>query len=80
MEIDSVRAVELGYDFRSDYWNQGYATEAASAVRDHAFHELRLGQLIRLIRTGNIASKRVAERIAMRFSTEVIRNGKRYWK
>ncbi|MEJ2305864.1 MAG: GNAT family N-acetyltransferase [Anaerolineales bacterium] len=30
MEIDGVQAVELGYDFRSDYWNQGYATEAAS--------------------------------------------------
>src|SRR5436190_564680 len=29
MDIDGVQMAELGYDFRSDYWNQGYATEAA---------------------------------------------------
>ena len=33
MEVDGMQVAELGYDFRSDYWNQGYATEAASAVR-----------------------------------------------
>src|SRR5690606_38965192 len=27
MDVNGVPETELGYDFRSDYWNQGYATE-----------------------------------------------------
>jgi [ribosomal protein S5]-alanine N-acetyltransferase len=63
MQVDSVRVAELGYDFRSDYWNQGYATEAALAIREYAFDILQLPQLISLIRVGNLASKRVAEKV-----------------
>lgn len=41
MELDdgpaTGAAAELGYDLRSDHWNRGLATEAATAVRDHAF-------------------------------------------
>jgi RimJ/RimL family protein N-acetyltransferase len=80
MEVDGVQATELGYDFRSDYWNQGFATEAASAVRDHAFKVLQLPQLISLIRVGNMASKRVAEKIGMQCTVEITRNGVPYWK
>jgi RimJ/RimL family protein N-acetyltransferase len=54
--------VELGYDFRSDYWNRGLATEAAGAVRDFAFGDLGLPRLVSLIRAGNGASRRVAEK------------------
>lgn len=80
MELDGVETTELGYDFRSDYWNQGYATEAASAVRDYAFEELHLVELVSLIRVGNAASKRVAEKIGMQCDTEIERNGIVYWK
>src|SRR5262249_15625769 len=39
-------AAELGYDFLSDHWNQGFATEAASAVRDYALGVLGLPRLV----------------------------------
>lgn len=71
--------VELGYDLRSDYWGQGLATEAASAVRDFAFEELRLDRLVSLIRVGNNASLRVARKIGMSVVEEVDRNGVAYW-
>ncbi len=45
MTVDDAVAAELGYDFRSDYWNLGLATEAALAVRDYAFEVLGLPQL-----------------------------------
>src|SRR5262245_45418514 len=32
MEVSGAPAAELGYDFRSDHWNRGLATEAATAV------------------------------------------------
>jgi RimJ/RimL family protein N-acetyltransferase len=80
MEVDGDQATELGYDFRSDYWNQGFATEAATAVRDYAFNVLHLPRLISLIRVGNVASKRVSEKIGMRSVAEITQNGISYWK
>lgn len=80
MEVGGELATELGYDFRSDYWNQGYATEAALAIRDYAFNTLKLPSLISLIRIGNEASKRVSEKIGMQLSDEINKNGIQYWK
>jgi len=80
MEVDGERSAELGYDFRSDHWNQGYATEAAEAVRDFAFQVLSLPSLISLIRTGNRASRRVSEKIGMHLLDEITLNGIEYWK
>ena len=79
-QMESEGAAELGYDFRSDFWNQGYATEAAMAVRDYAFDVLQLPQLISLIRVGNLASKRVAEKVGMTLAEEFTRYGIQYWK
>jgi RimJ/RimL family protein N-acetyltransferase len=80
MDVAGDQATELGYDFRSDYWNQGFATEAASAVRDYAFDVLHLPRLISLIRVGNAASRRVSEKIGMRFVEEMTLNTIAYWK
>jgi RimJ/RimL family protein N-acetyltransferase len=79
-QMENQGAAELGYDFRSDFWNQGYATEAALAVRDYAFDVLRLPRLISLIRVGNLASKRVAEKVGMTLAEEFTRYGIQYWK
>jgi [ribosomal protein S5]-alanine N-acetyltransferase len=78
--VDGQPATELGYDFRSDAWGQGFATEAAVAVRDHAFEVLDLSQVISLIRIGNVASRRVAEKVAMQQVAESERYGHRYWR
>jgi RimJ/RimL family protein N-acetyltransferase len=80
IEVDGKQVAELGYDFRSDYWNQGFATEAAIAVRDYAFHTLGLPKLISLIRVGNLPSQRVAEKIGMERISEFTRYDHRYWK
>lgn len=75
----AVAAAELGYDLRSDHWNRGLATEAAMAVRDHAFGTLRLPRLASLIRQGNVPSRRVAEKIGMRHERDILRSGHPYW-
>ena len=79
-QMEDQGAAELGYDFRSDFWNQGYATEAACAVRDYAFDVVKLPRLISLIRVGNLSSKRVAEKVGMALADEFIRHGIPYWK
>lgn len=79
MELDGRPETELGYDFRSDYWGQGLATEAACAVRDYAFGTLKLPRLVSLIRAGNLASRRVAEKVGMSLEKEIERYGHAYW-
>ena len=80
MRVEGTAIIELGFDFRSDYWRQGFATEAAIAVRDYAFEVLCLPRLVSVIRVGNKASQRVAEKIGMKFKLEFIRFGHPYWQ
>jgi RimJ/RimL family protein N-acetyltransferase len=70
---------ELGYDLRSDHWNRGLATEAATAVRDYAFETLGIPRLVSLIRVGNDPSRRVAEKIGMGLEGRSERHGIDYW-
>lgn len=58
---------EIGWWVWKDHWGQGYATEAARAVVDHARFRLGLTRLVAVIDPPNAASIRVAEKIGMRF-------------
>jgi [ribosomal protein S5]-alanine N-acetyltransferase len=78
-ELDGEPMVELGYDFNSNYWHMGYATESASAVRDYAFNTLGLGCLVSMIRIGNKASANVAERVGMSQSRTFKKGELDYW-
>jgi RimJ/RimL family protein N-acetyltransferase len=78
MELSGQQVAELGYDFRSDHWNHGYATEAARAVRDFAFRTLLLPRLISLIQLGNPASERVAQKTGLKRVEQIERNSRTY--
>jgi len=80
MEVDGVPVAELGYDLARSYWNQGYATEAATAVRDYTLRSLGLPDIVSLIQVGNLASRRVAEKLGMRLLDEIVRYSRPYWK
>jgi RimJ/RimL family protein N-acetyltransferase len=54
---------ELGYLFRPIAEGRGYATEAAAALRDHAFSGLGMARLVSYIDPANRRSQRVAERL-----------------
>lgn len=54
---------ELGWALVRAAWGNGYATEAARAVRDWARAERDVDSLISLIAPDNLASQRVAERL-----------------
>ena len=57
--------LEVGYLFSKKYWGQGYATEAAEAVKTYAFETLGADALYAIIRTTNRASRNVAKRLGM---------------
>lgn len=73
--VDGLEEIEIGYRLHPDYWGQGLATEAARAVRDHGFDELKLPRVISIIHPDNVASKRVAEKNGMLPEKETIFRG-----
>jgi RimJ/RimL family protein N-acetyltransferase len=54
---------ELGWGLAREHWGHGYATEAASAVRDWAYRERDFERLVSVIAPANVRSQRLAERL-----------------
>jgi len=77
-EIEGELTVGIGFDFKRRIWNQGYATEAAAAVRDYGFTEFGFAKLSAWIDPENVASRRVAEKIGMTVEKQVYRGKKQY--
>jgi RimJ/RimL family protein N-acetyltransferase len=58
---------DLGYRFLEEYWGQGYATEAASAVLEYGRSHLKGKRIVGKVFLENTASIRVLEKIGMQF-------------
>lgn len=78
-EVEGRREVEIGYLFVRSLWGRGLATEAARASRDYGINRLGHRRLISLIDPENMASRRVAEKLRMRFEKEIEKWGKIVW-
>jgi len=58
-------AVEIGWRLAREYWNQGYATEAARAALEWGFINLDVDEIVSFTTPANKRSQRVMERIGM---------------
>ena len=56
--------VEIGWHFHPDHWGSGFASEAATAVLEHAFAS-GLEQVVAVTNPANEASQSVCRRIGM---------------
>src|SRR5215210_381488 len=70
-EVEGKNEVEIGYLLLRKFWGRGLATEAARAARDHGFHMPGRERLVSLIDPGNLASRRVAEKIGLTLEMEI---------
>lgn len=57
--------VEVGWRLDPRYWGEGLATEGARAALRLGYDEFKFDQLISIIHRDNVASRRVAEKLAM---------------
>ncbi len=64
---------EMGYWLGEPYWNRGYASEAAAAVRDYAFERLKLDKIVAGHYADNHASGRVLTKLGFRYTKETMR-------
>ena len=66
-EIENEKLPELGYHIKKEYWNKGFATEAAKACKNYAFDILKINTLYTYTTTNNIPSRKVAEKNGMKY-------------
>ena len=69
-------ACEIGWVIHHDYRNQGFTTEAASAVFRFAFEDLNLDEITAHCDSRNIASERVMKKLKMK---KISDDGTRYY-
>ncbi|MGA8013896.1 MAG: GNAT family N-acetyltransferase [Candidatus Acidiferrales bacterium] len=73
------RAADMGYVLARDQWGRGYMTEAARAILDAAFRQLKLHRVWATCDPRNHASYRVMEKLGMRreahFRKDVLEKG-----
>ncbi len=58
-------AFEVGWLLLPEHWGNGYATEGARAALDYAFTTLKLDEVVAITTAGNLASRRVMQRLGM---------------
>ncbi len=64
--IDGVDEYEIGYHLHKNYWGNGFATEAAKAVKRYGFNHLNLQKLCSYMAADHLSSRMVAERNGMK--------------
>ena len=69
-EAPFLPAVEIGWRFARAAWGNGYATEAARAVLDHAFTHRDLDHVVSFTTVANLRSQAVMTRLGMRRAGE----------
>ncbi|MET4559019.1 ribosomal-protein-alanine N-acetyltransferase [Lysinibacillus parviboronicapiens] len=73
---------EIGWVFNPDYYNKGYASEAAQALLNYGFKDMQLHRIIATCQPQNIASYKVMEKIGMRkegYFKKCIPHGDEWW-
>jgi ribosomal-protein-alanine N-acetyltransferase len=58
---------DIGFAFLPDFWNKGFAFEAAAAVLQDARERLRLERILAITSVDNEASIKLLERLGLRF-------------
>lgn len=69
---------EFGYWIGREYWNHGYASEAAAAVIDYTFRTLGVNRIEALHFVRNAASGRVMEKCGMKYEG-TLRQARKKW-
>jgi RimJ/RimL family protein N-acetyltransferase len=62
--------VEIGWWIVRRGWGRGYASEGAAALLDEGFERIGLERIVARVQPANVASRRVAEKIGLRFERE----------
>jgi len=60
--------VEIAWRLAFDYWNQGFATEAARVAVGYGFEKVGLSEIVAFTAPANVRSRRVMEKLGMTYN------------
>jgi len=58
---------DIGFAFLPDFWNRGYALEAAAAVLNYARQRLKLDRILAIVNPDNDASIKLLQKLSFKF-------------
>jgi RimJ/RimL family protein N-acetyltransferase len=69
-EASFTPCVEIAWRLARPWWGQGFATEGARAALAYGFDRLELPEIVSFTVPGNVRSRRVMEKLGMRYTEE----------
>jgi RimJ/RimL family protein N-acetyltransferase len=69
-EASFAPCVEIGWRLARPWWGKGLATEGARAALAYGFKRLNLSEIVSFTVPGNVRSRRVMEKLGMRYSED----------
>jgi RimJ/RimL family protein N-acetyltransferase len=72
---DSLPDIDIGFAFLPDFWRQGYAFEAASAVLAYGQNELGLRRIVAITVQDNLSSIHLLGKIGLAFERRIQLDG-----
>jgi [ribosomal protein S5]-alanine N-acetyltransferase len=73
--VDGIPELEVGYSLLPEFWNKGYAFEAAHRCKEYAFQNNFSDSLISIISLTNLPSQKVALKNGMTVEKETLYHG-----
>lgn len=65
--LEETGEIEVGYALAKEFWQRGYAAEAAEAFLRYGFERLTLEKIVAVAQPENRASRRVMEKLGMSY-------------
>ena len=67
LKRDELADPDIGFAFLPDYWNKGFAFEAATAVLNYAREQLKIHRVLAIVNPDNDASIKLLKKLGLRF-------------
>ena len=67
LKRDELPDADIGFAFLPDFWNQGFAFEAANAVLHDARERLKLPRILAIVNPDNDASIKLLQKLGLKF-------------
>lgn len=70
--FEGEEMIDITYRLRESAWGKGYGWELAKALTDFGFNVKKLPEITATITPDNIPSKKIAERLGLKFDKKII--------
>ena len=70
--FDGENMIDITYRLKESAWGKGFGWELADALRNYGFEQLKLKEITATITPDNIPSKKIAERLGLKFDKKIV--------